>query len=165
MVFLLPILIATAVGTVGYSGITTWLAAAPFVAIAWGMACSRLQAFLIMLGYYLAVGRGLFHGGGVFFAGEDSATAHSLWWGLAVWVGPSLILAFTWAACWNRNSAYWRLLLAVVLVGIPPIGLIGWASPAAAAGIWFPGLGWAGLGLMLLSMVALAKIGQQWRLQ
>ncbi|MCD5327988.1 hypothetical protein ACFFU8_08850 [Chromobacterium piscinae] len=165
MIVMFPVLVAIAAGIIGYSGVTAGLAAAPLVAIAWGMATSRWQAFLVMFGYYLAAGRGLFHGGGVFFAGENTAAAHSFWWGLAVWCGPSIVLALAWVACWNLAAAHWRLLLAVLVVSVPPIGLLGWASPVAAAGVWFPGTSWMGMLLMLGSMTALSRLAQGWRLQ
>ena len=39
--------------------------------------------------------------------------------------------------------------LTLVLLALPPLGIIGWASPLISAGILFPGTGWLGLLLTL----------------
>lgn len=125
------------------------------VAIGWGLANSRfdgsrLQVFVVMAVYYLAAGRGLFHGGGVFFAGEDESWAKSLGWGAFVWIAPAFTLAATWALCWGREWFIGRTVLALAAVSVPPVGWIGWASPLAGAGVLFPLMGWAGFALSVL---------------
>jgi apolipoprotein N-acyltransferase len=58
-----------------------------------------------------------------------------------------------WAV--SKGSAVWRGPLALVITAVPPIGIIGWASPLTAAGILFPGTKWFGLiGTMALSGMA-----------
>ncbi len=58
-----------------------------------------------------------------------------------------LALPWIWADRW------WRVILAVLLDALPPLGLFGWLSPLTAAGILYPGLGMMGL------IVTLAVIG------
>ncbi|MGH8808005.1 MAG: hypothetical protein ACREX0_09020, partial [Noviherbaspirillum sp.] len=48
------------------------------------------------------------------------------------------------------------LVLALVLITLPPLGVIGWANPVTAAGVLFPGTGFAGLGLLCAVWVVFA---------
>lgn len=43
---------------------------------------------------------------------------------------------------WGKPARY---LAAAVLMGLPPLGITGWAQPITAAGVLFPGWGWWGL--------------------
>lgn len=67
--------------------------------------------------------------------------------GWVVWVVASAILALPWTALWSADTAQrpWRYTAALVVSAIPPIGLIGWASPLTSAGVLFPGTGFLGL--------------------
>ncbi|MCW3671658.1 hypothetical protein K6Y56_38340, partial [Burkholderia cenocepacia] len=94
-------MLALIAGGVGYSGVGAWLALAPLITFAWGMSVDRRHAFLIAFVYYAAAGRGLFHGGGVFFAGELSPAAQSVSWGAFVWLAPTIVLALVWASFWS----------------------------------------------------------------
>jgi hypothetical protein len=69
------------------------------------------------------------------------------WLAWMVWVIASLILALPWAMLWTPDPAQriWRCPAALVLSAVPPIGLIGWASPLTAAGVLFPATGFLGL--------------------
>jgi hypothetical protein len=81
----------------------------------------------------------------------------SVWVGILSWAIAGGILAIPWIGLWSgdRNQTWWRLPAALVLATVPPIGIIGWASPVMPAGILFPGLGWLGIGLAIWSMVAI----------
>lgn len=155
-----PALLALIAGSVGYSGVGAWIALAPLITLAWGMSADRRHAFLIAFVYYAAAGRGLFRGGGVFFAGELSPAAQSLSWGAIVWLAPTIILALVWASLWSAKRTYLRLLLCLVVLSVPPVGLIGWANPLSSAGVIFPGTGYAGLVMMVASMVVFVRVGQ-----
>lgn len=48
---------------------------------------------------------------------------------------------------------------ALLIITVPPIGIIGWASPLTGAGVLFPGLGWYGI---LLVAVACVAVASQW---
>lgn len=140
-----------------YEGDVSWLALGPFVVALWAMSGGRWTAWLVMFGYYLGASRGLFAGGGVFFADKG---VFSLSDGLLVWIGPALILSAVWALLWGRASILFRSFIAIILVAVPPVGIIGWGSPILAAGVWFPGMGFAGLLLMLLVIGLMAKMTQ-----
>ncbi|MFX1767937.1 hypothetical protein PWP93_36315 [Paraburkholderia sp. A1RI-2L] len=151
--------LALLAGYVGYSGVGAWMAVAPLFALAWGMSTGRRHAFLIGLAYYAAAGRGLFHGGGVFFAGVDTREAESMMWGGFVWLAPSILLATVWGLCWSVRRLCVGASIALLLVSIPPVGQIGWANPLSSAGFWFPGMGWFGLLLMAATMLAMVRWG------
>lgn len=159
---LMAIFLTSAIaGGIGYSGLPVGLAFAPLFALSWGLCSSRKEAFWASAVYYLLAGRGLYHGGGVFFAGVESSFSRSLAWGAFVWIVPSALLASTWALCWSIQGRSLRLCICLVLLSVPPIGIIGWASPVAASGIWFPHLGWSGLIGMMGLLAALTHTGEK----
>lgn len=140
-----------------YEGDVSWLVLGPFVVVLWAMSGGRWTAWLVMFGYYLGASRGLLTGGGIFFADKG---VFSLSDGLLVWIGPALILSVVWALLWGRASILFRSLIAIVIVAVPPVGLVGWGSPILAAGAWFPGLGFVSLLLMLLVIGLMARLAQ-----
>ncbi len=117
----------------------------------WAMAPSRLVAVLVLAGYFLAASRGLPQGAANFYAGD-------LWAGLVLWLAASVSFIGVHAAlCTDRRdesalgeggadlARAVRYLVVMVLTGLPPFGITGWAHPLTAAGVLFPGWGWWGL--------------------
>jgi hypothetical protein len=129
------------VGGVAWSGdILTLPLTCAFPAL-WSWSPSRRIATLVSLGYFLAASRGLPQGVATYYASD-------LWPGLLLWIVASLSFVGVHAAMWTgqRGSARSvRYLVAAVLMGLPPFGIIGWAHPLTAAGVLFPGWGWWGL--------------------
>jgi apolipoprotein N-acyltransferase len=76
--------------------------------------------------------------------------------GILLWAVASAILALPWIVLWHRDrdQITWRLPAALLVLTVPPVGIIGWASPLTAAGILFPGLGWSGILLMVIACLA-----------
>jgi hypothetical protein len=113
---------------------------------------SRAGAYTVAFAYYAGASWPLIPGARVFFG--PSAT-----FALAVllWIAASAILAAPWALVWavSKGSAVWRGPLALVITAVPPIGIIGWASPLTSAGILFPGTQWLGL----IATMALSGLG------
>lgn len=66
---------------------------------------------------------------------------------LALWTIAVAVLSLPWVLLWSsvRTQMLWRIPLALLLVGVPPLGIIGWASPLTAAGFLFPATAWIGL--------------------
>jgi hypothetical protein len=66
---------------------------------------------------------------------------------LLLWSVSASLLSSPWLLVWSSNArqALWRAPVGVLLTVVPPLGIIGWASPVAAAGILFPATGWCGL--------------------
>lgn len=67
------------------------------------------------------------------------------------WLGASLLLSAPWSIAGSFPGA----LVALALTALPPLGVIGWLSPLNAAGVFFPGLGWIGLGALLAFFAAI----------
>jgi hypothetical protein len=72
---------------------------------------------------------------------------------LGLWASACVLLSVPWLLVWSskRYQAWWRTPLGIILGVIPPIGIIGCASPMMAAGFLFPGTSWWGLVACLLA--------------
>lgn len=126
--------------------------------VGWILARGRLQAFLFAFSYYAAASRGVPSGAAIFF-GEGAGLSA----GVAMWLFSSLCLAAPWAALHyggkKPHICAARYLCALICVTVPPVGIIGWASPLYAAGILLPGSGWLGItALGVLFPFLLAKL-------
>ena len=66
---------------------------------------------------------------------------------LTIWVFAAILLSAPWTVAWTskRFHCLWRAPLALLATIVPPLGIIGLASPLVAAGYLFPGAGWTGL--------------------
>jgi hypothetical protein len=66
---------------------------------------------------------------------------------VALWAFVAAALASPWAALWSSNRRYvvWRIIVALTITSVPPLGIIGWASPLTSAGYLFPATSWLGL--------------------
>ncbi len=130
-------------------GVVSWntsfpaLGLAAALPIAWQYTRSRTEAFTIAFGYYLGAACGIPPGAAVFF-GDGNWLA-----GTALWISGCLLLSTPWAALWLRNPRHRGVaaVAALAICAVPPLGIIGWASPLAAAGVLLPSSGFAGLGL------------------
>jgi predicted amidohydrolase len=82
----------------------------------------------------------------------------SLMTALAFWVVACALIASPWPLVWSASSrqAWWRTPLGLALGVVPPLGIIGWASPITAAGLLFPGTAWWGLAACTLAPGLLA---------
>jgi apolipoprotein N-acyltransferase len=69
--------------------------------------------------------------------------------GLGLWIVASGLLALPWRWLWFKSAkaALWRVPLALLISIVPPLGLIGWASPTVAAGLLFPATGYIGFAI------------------
>ena len=133
------------VGFVGWRGIMPAMAVLPVFVWSWSRACNRREAFAIALAYYLIASRCLLQVGANFW-GADALSALR---GFGVWIPPGVLLAACWAYSWGGRYRGLRVLLALLITTVPPVGIIGWASPLSSAGALFPGCGWIGLVLTL----------------
>ena len=68
----------------------------------------------------------------------------------ALWVFAAVLLSLPWtiAATTHGLQYLWRVPLTLFVNVIPPLGIIGLASPLTAAGYLFPGTAWFGLVLV-----------------
>lgn len=108
----------------------------------WGLSQTRGQAAALIAGYYFAASRALPSASEAFFG-----DASSWWLGLLLWIASGLLLCipFCWLWTLDKRRRAIRFSLAVIIVALPPLGIIGWTSPITIAGALFPGLNWFGL--------------------
>jgi hypothetical protein len=102
----------------------------------------RPPAYLSAMFYYAGALWPLIPGARNFFGPSVSLIAALTFWSVAC-----ALLASPWPLVWSasRRQAWWRTPLGLAIGVVPPLGIIGWASPLTAAGLLFPGTGWWGL--------------------
>jgi len=146
---ILSVAIAAAVGNIAWCGRA---AAIPlslvFPPLALGQR-NRAASFAVAFAYYAGASWPLIPGARVFFGPYATVALAVL-----LWIAAACILAAPWAMMGSvsNDRSPWRGPLALAIAAVPPIGIIGWASPLTSAGILFPGTKWLGLiGTMALS--------------
>jgi hypothetical protein len=114
---------------------------------------SRREAYESALSYYAGALWPLIPGAKNFFGPNVSFLA-----AVALWATAVLLLPLPWALVWPADirQALWRAPIGLALTVIPPVGIIGWASPLTAAGFLFPATHWCGLLACVLLTCALA---------
>jgi hypothetical protein len=113
---------------------------------------SRRVSYQSALSYYAGALWPLIPGAKNFFGPNVSFFAALILWAIA-----TLLLALPWPLVWSADvrQALWRAPVGLALTVIPPLGIIGWASPLTAAGFLFPATRWCGLLACLLLTGAL----------
>jgi apolipoprotein N-acyltransferase len=113
----------------------------------------RRAAYAIGVVYYSAALWPLVPGARNFFGPNVSILV-----ALLLWTMTAAILAGPWLLVWSSElkQGLWRAPIGVALTVVPPLGIIGWASPVLAAGILFPATGWSGFLLCAALTGALA---------
>lgn len=113
----------------------------------WYYAPNRWTAWAVMLFYFMAAGHGLplasmqYFQAGFLPAFSDLALACLI---------PSLPFLFLFFQ--NKKSRLAGLVLASIIIMVPPFGLTCWTHPLASTGIWLAASGWPGL-IMALALV------------
>ena len=154
--------VGCALGFLSWNGSIHALIALPLLAYLWArLSQTRHEAFVAVLSYYLAAAWCQIPSISTFWASTDGLPVIKE--ALAVWLGSNLVLAAVWTILWARTWQSLRLIVVLVVISLPPIGVIGWASPLTGAGIWFPWMGWYGLGLFIALMALLAAPGSRGR--
>ncbi|MBC2775808.1 conjugal transfer protein TraB [Rhizobium sp. AQ_MP] len=143
---LLLVFLSAAIGALGWSGHVALLPAALFFPLLWAKAEDRWTALLVSSAYFLSASRGLPIGASTYFAAD-------FWMGLALWLVSALAFVLIHTLLWTARHGWQRPLrysVVLVLTGLPPFGITGWAHPLTAAGVLFPGFGWTGLSMTVL---------------
>lgn len=88
------------------------------------------------------------------FFGADAGVCD----GILLWIAAAFLLSLPWLVLWTseRRQLCWRTPLGLLLTVVPPLGLIGWASPLTAAGYLFPGTSWFGVLAVMIAAGSLA---------
>jgi len=68
-----------------------------------------------------------------------------------MWAAVAALLSLPWFFCWTRLESLrpWTSAFAVALTAVPPLCIIGWASPLLSAGVLFPNSAWFGIAVVL----------------
>ena len=132
-------------GFLGYSGIAALLPVSLLFYFLYGRTQTRAQAAVLAASYFLAASWGLSLGIATFF---DTALLN----GVLLWLSASLSFTFVFGVVWTPKyeKRRWMAILGTLIMSVPPFGIVGWASPLTAAGMMFPGTGFAGLFALIL---------------
>ncbi|MDR1377167.1 MAG: hypothetical protein LBJ22_06620 [Synergistaceae bacterium] len=148
------ILTSAVIGFVGLSFRPEWSPLILGIPVLWTLASTRYTAIAVMLGYNLAVSRGLFHGAAVFLSEIHTPTEAAVLYFLMS-LGVSLPFGVFWSE--RKDSKATGIVLAFLTAYIvPPVALIGIVNPLMATGTIFKGWGFTGLIIMLAIYVACA---------
>ncbi len=103
---------------------------------------TKKAVFRAALGYYLAALWPMISGLERYLAPSTTFLAP-----LAIWICGATALSIPWAlaATATRIQYLWRAPVALAATVLPPLGIIGLASPLTATGYLFPGTAWIGL--------------------
>ena len=143
----LGILLSAGLGLAISSGSPAGLATSILAPVIWLPQRSRAGSYICAVIYYLAALRSLPVVSRNFFGPESGLTG-----GICLWIVASSVLSLPWLWAWSplQSGSLWRCPIALLATVVPPLGLIGWASPAVAAGLLYPGTGYLGFALTLL---------------
>ena len=110
---------------------------------------SRHQAFATLFSYYFGASWPLIPGSRAFFGARASALD-----GILLCLGAAILLAIPAALLFtpDRTKLPFAIGGVFLLTALPPLGIIGWASPLLSAGLLFPGTRWLGL-IAILSII------------
>ena len=142
----LPVVAASTAAT-AWSG---HLAAIPFSLVAPLLVYhtkSRKHAYASMFSYYAAASWPLIPGARAFFGVQGTPLI-----GLFLCLAAAALLALPWGLLFTcgRGKAAFSVPLCILLTAVPPLGIIGWASPLLSAGVLFPSSKWFGLALIII---------------
>lgn len=139
--------LAAAIGAVAWRGPMWVLSSVIFIPALAYLQTTRTACFAVIAAYYAASSWEMIP---VLQSGPWLSGSHSL--SSIVFALAILVLTSPWTVLWTEDPKWKpiRTLYALVVSVIPPVGLVGWASPLMAAGVLFPGMKWIGLVITLL---------------
>jgi apolipoprotein N-acyltransferase len=103
---------------------------------------SRLHSYVTLFFYYIGASWPLIPGAKTFFGGRATVIE-----GFLICLSASALLAIPAALFFTRNRTMRPLAITAmfILTALPPLGIIGWASPFLSAGVLFPNTAWFGV--------------------
>jgi len=112
---------------------------------------SRTHAYASMFAYYALASWPIIPGAHAFFGLKGTLLT-----GVCLCIGAAAILALPWGLLFTRRPGRrgFYIPLCILIAAVPPLGIIGWASPLLAAGVLFPGSKWLGLALIVAFLSA-----------
>jgi hypothetical protein len=142
--------LAICVGTFAWTGDPRTIPLSMGFPLLWSQARPRAVAVLVSAAYFLAASRGLPQGVANYYGANGLL-------GFVLWLTASSAFVLVFGALWSRQGWQkpFRFGIAVLVMSVPPFGIVGWASPITAAGMLFPGGAWFGLALCFGGLLAL----------
>ena len=103
---------------------------------------SRIHSYATLFFYYIGASWPLIPGASTFFGARGTIIE-----GILICFAACALLASPGALLFTHNTRLRPFAIAgmFLLAAVPPLGIIGWASPLLAAGVLFPGTAWLGL--------------------
>lgn len=103
---------------------------------------SRFHSYATLFFYYIGASWPLIPGARTFWGPRASIIE-----GILICLGASAILAIPAALLFTQNRTVrpFAITAMFLLTALPPLGIIGWASPFLSAGVLFPGTAWFGV--------------------
>lgn len=144
---------SAAIGGVGWSGGTVlnyFALLFPFVYI---QSRRRLDSLCAVF-YYAAATWGIIPGAQGFFQ-----TGHNFILPIAIWAALVALCSIPWVCLYSRRHLPVSAIAALIALALPPLSLVTVAHPLIAAGHWFPGTRWFGLGLGLILIATYRRFG------
>ena len=142
-----------AIGAVGWSGnsaLNYFALLFPFVYL---QSRSRLDSLCAFF-YYAAATWSVIPGSQSFFQ-----TGHNFVLPLAIWAALVALCSAPWVCLFSRRYVPLSAIAAIAVLAFPPLSLVTVAHPLIAAGHWFPGTRWFGLGLSVILIAAYRRFG------
>ncbi len=144
---------SAAIGGAGWSGdpvLNYFALLFPFVYLQ----SRRHQDTLCAVFYYAAATWSVIPGAQSFFqAGRNFVLP------IAIWATLVVLCSVPWVCLYSRRYLPLSTIAALATLALPPLSLVTVAHPLIAAGHWFPGTRWFGLGLPLLLIAAHKRFG------
>jgi apolipoprotein N-acyltransferase len=146
--------IAVIISAIAWSGHVVAIPFALFAPLFLYHAQSRLHSYAILFCYYIGASWPLIPGASAFFGAHGNMIE-----GFLSCFGASALLAVPAAPLFTRNRTLrpFAIIGMFLLTALPPLGIIGWASPFVSAGVLFPGTAWFGFILTLALIPMLAR--------
>ena len=132
---------SAAIGCAGWSGnsaLNYFALLFPFVYL---QSRSRLDSLCAVF-YYAAATWSVIPGSQSFFQ-----TGHNFALPIAIWAALVALCSAPWVCFFSRRYVPLSANVAIAVLALPPLSLVTVAHPLIAAGHWFPGTRWFGLGL------------------
>ena len=138
--------LAVTTGVIAWSGHLATIPLSLFAPLLVYHAKSRPHAYASMFCYYAVASWPLIPGARAFFGLQGTPLI-----GLFLCLAAAALMALPWGLLFTRGRgrAALSVPLCILLTAMPPLGIIGWASPLLSAGVLFPGSKWFGLALII----------------
>lgn len=144
---------SAAIGGAGWSGdpaLNCFALLFPFVYL---HSRRRLDSLCAVF-YYAAATWSVIPGAQGFFR-----TGHNFVLPLAIWAALIALGSAPWVGFYSRRYLPVSAIAALAVLALPPLSLVTVAHPLIAAGRWFPGTRWFGLGLAIVLIAAYRRFG------